>query len=106
MTNVDEAIAAIRAADEPRLRELVAIDPKLGAGRDTNGVSLLMLACYFRQQAMVSLLRSAAGDLDIFEAATLGDVNRLESLLDAEPALIQTWSADGFQAIHLASFFV
>jgi ankyrin repeat protein len=26
-------------------------------------------------------------------------------LLDAEPALIQAWSTDGFQAVHLASFF-
>ena len=64
-----------------------------------------MQARYQRRHAIVDLLRRQAGDLDIFEAAALGDTNRLRSLLRDHPDLVCTYSADGFTALHFASFF-
>jgi ankyrin repeat protein len=45
-----------------------------------------------------------AADLDVFDAAALGRVDRLRELLDAEPQLVQELSDDGFTALHLACF--
>jgi uncharacterized protein len=44
-------------------------------------------------------------DLDVFEAAAIGDVDRLRVLLDGEPALATAWSEDGFTPLHFAAFF-
>jgi uncharacterized protein len=49
--------------------------------------------------------RLAAGrELDIFDAAALGDADRVRALLDKDSALAQAWSDDGFTALHLAAF--
>ena len=45
------------------------------------------------------------GELDIFEAASLGDVARLADLLAGDPALALTRSDDDFTPLHYASFF-
>jgi ankyrin repeat protein len=48
---------------------------------------------------------AAERDLDVFEAAALGRVDRLRQLLDADPSLANAWAQDGFQPLGLASFF-
>jgi ankyrin repeat protein len=44
-------------------------------------------------------------ELDVFEAAALGDAARLREQLDANPALATTRSDDDFTALHYAAFF-
>lgn len=48
---------------------------------------------------------AAERDLDVFEAAALGRVDRLRQLLDADSSLANAWAQDGFQPLGLASFF-
>jgi uncharacterized protein YndB with AHSA1/START domain len=48
---------------------------------------------------------AAAGtQLDVFDAAALGQAERVRELLDAEPGLVDTLSDDGFTPLHLACF--
>ncbi len=103
MTN--EIFEAIRAGDSARVSSLLAADPATARARDQGGVSAIMQAIYQRRRTMVDLLRPHAGELDIFEAAALGDTIRLIALLRNHPDLVCTYSADGFTALHLASFF-
>jgi len=50
--------------------------------------------------------RLAAGrDLDVFEAAALGQVERLDILLDEDPSRASSVGEDGFHPLGLASFF-
>jgi uncharacterized protein len=44
------------------------------------------------------------GELDVFEAAAFGRVERLEQLVGDEPSLATAFSDDGFTALHLAAF--
>jgi len=46
-----------------------------------------------------------AAELDVFEAAALGEVERLRELLGADPTLAQARSDDDFTALHYAAFF-
>jgi uncharacterized protein len=64
-----------------------------------------MRAVYRFDVPTIEAIRERAGDLDVFEAAALGDEPRLRRLLDAEPALVSSYSADGFTALHFAAFF-
>jgi ankyrin repeat protein len=43
-------------------------------------------------------------DVDVFDAAALGDVDRLRQLLAQDSSLAQAWSDDGFTALHFAAF--
>ena len=101
----DEFFSAIHDNDRARVEQLLAADPKLAKSHNSNGVSALMQARYEGRHEIVELLRTKAGDTDIFEAATLGDVARLRELLTGSADLAKSYSADGFTALHLATFF-
>lgn len=100
----DAAFDAVRSGDLDALERVLAEDPAAAAARDGNGVSLLMLALYHRRDDLAG--RIAAGvELDLFEAAALGDAARVNALLDGGRAQVNDRSADGFTALHLAAFF-
>jgi uncharacterized protein len=100
-----ELFQAIHDDDRARVERLLATSPALAMARSESGVSALMQARYEGRREIVDLLRSSAGDLDVFEAATLGDLPRLRALLASDPRLAKAFSPDGFTALHLAAFF-
>jgi adenosylhomocysteine nucleosidase len=64
-----------------------------------------MLARYRLDRAVTDALLAADPDLDVFEAAALGYVDRLLARLDEDPGHATARSADGFTALHLAAYF-
>jgi uncharacterized protein len=100
-----DVFAAISADDKDRVRELIAQHPEVAHIRNQAGVSALIQARYENKLEIVTLLRKAAGDLDIFEAAALGEVTRLRNLLSDDRSLAKVYSSDGFTPLHLACFF-
>ena len=100
-----EMFDAIQAGDTARVTSLLTLDPASARARDEKGVSAIMQAVYHRRHAILDLLRRQTSELDIFEAAALGETNRLHLLLHDHPDLVCTYSADGFTPLHLASFF-
>jgi ankyrin repeat protein len=106
MASTSEGLfAAIEAGDADRVRAILAEDPALAAARDAAGVSALMQARYRFDPALVDAVRAHVRDLDVFEATSLGELDRLAALLDAAPSLAIAVSADGFTALHFAAFF-
>ena len=100
-----DIFAAITTDDKDRVRELIAQHPDVAHTRNQAGVSALMQARYENKLEIVALLQKTAGDLEIFEAAALGEVNRLRSLLFNDRGLAKAQSSDGFTPLHLACFF-
>jgi len=97
-------IEAIKAQDSGRVAALLAEQPELAEERGDDGVSPLMLAHYYGVDA--ELIRSARrSPLDVFEAATVGDLDRLRELLLAEAGLVTARSSDDTTALHFAAFF-
>jgi ankyrin repeat protein len=96
---------AIGDNDKAAVEELTRQNPDLAHARNPGGVSALLQARYEGRHEIVTVLRKAAGELDVFQAATLGDTSRLQHLLAGDPALAQAYSGDGFTALHLACFF-
>jgi ankyrin repeat protein len=66
--------------------------------------SPVLLALYEGRREDVDRLRAESGELDLFEASALGDVDRLRELLDAG-ADPNEFAPDGFFALGLACFF-
>jgi uncharacterized protein len=101
----DELLAAVKDGNGARVRELLTADPSLAEARDKSGVSALMLSKYHGAHDATAAIRSARAELDVFEAATLGDADRLHELLHEEPSLIDARSPDDATALHFAAFF-
>jgi uncharacterized protein len=68
-------------------------------------MSELMQALYQGKTGEAHAIAEARSDLDAFEAAAIGDVERLRALLDEDRSLANAWSEDGFTPLHFAAFF-
>jgi ankyrin repeat protein len=71
----------------------------------TGAPSPILEALYSGDRERAETLAAEADALDVFEAAALGDAERLERILADNPDLAEEWSSDGFTALHYASFF-
>src|SRR5438034_941036 len=101
----DDLFAAIDAGDVDRVGAMLDVDPSLAMARDHEGVSALLRARYRLDRALAEAVRARGAALEVCEAATFGDLDRLAVLLEADPGLTDRRSGDGFTALHLAAFF-
>ena len=104
-TPAEELITAVNTDDAVRVAELVATDPTLASSRDLGGVSAIMLSRYRFDRATTDALLAVDPDLDVFEATTLGYIDRLHERLEEDHWRARAYSADGFTALHFAGFF-
>jgi len=101
----EQFFSAIAEGDTGCLKALLDKNPPLAGAVNEAGLSALMFAAYHRQAGVIDTLRQSGPELDVFEAAAVGDTARLGALLAAEPAAAHKISGDGFTAAHLAAFF-
>ncbi|MGB7191009.1 MAG: ankyrin repeat domain-containing protein [Acidobacteriaceae bacterium] len=95
----------IRRGQNAELAAVVAEAPEAARARDAQGVSMLMWSVYTRQPEITGTLRPAAGELDVFEAAALGDCERLDAIVAGDAMQVWAVSPDGWAPLHLASAF-
>lgn len=100
----DELLAALDAGDAHAVEAIVRRDPsQLDA--TTGGVSVVRAACYRGHPEIGVQLVALGAGADAFDAAALGDAERLRVLVDDDPSLATAVAADGFTALHLAAWF-
>lgn len=105
MGSTERFFAAIEAGDADLVRSMAAAGPSLASARDEQGVSAVMRARYRFDPLLVDAVMSGDPTIDVFEAASLGYLERLRALLDDDPSLATAFSADGFTALHFPAFF-
>lgn len=105
MGAVDDLMAAVQARDLARVRGLLERDPGLIDARPADGTSPMLIAVYAGAAEIRELLLERGLELDVFEAAAVGRVDRLREILDAEGGLVHAYSGDGFTPLALAAFF-
>jgi ankyrin repeat protein len=96
---------SIKAGDIDAVRAAVKDDPSVAASRDDDGRSAVRAALYIHNQKLADVLLEAEPELDVFDAAAVGDVDRLGELLDGDADLIGAYSEDGYTPLHFAAFF-
>jgi uncharacterized protein len=121
---------AIKAGDAATVDSFLTARPAAAAASDASGLSALTVAAYYRQWPIVERILAAGPDLDIFEAAIVGDTDLVATRLDEaerdrqieletglpqdsapggepsdDPRPVNARSSDGFTALHLAAFF-
>jgi ankyrin repeat protein len=95
----------IRRGQSAELAAEVEARPELAEARDAQGVSALLWTVYTRQAEMRDFLRGRAPELDVFEAAALGDLPTLRAILDTDASAARSFSGDGWTPLHLAAAF-
>ncbi|HLN62441.1 MAG TPA: ankyrin repeat domain-containing protein [Symbiobacteriaceae bacterium] len=104
MTQAEEMIAAVKARDAARVQALLQQEPALAATPTDDG-SLLLTAVYYGAGEAAALIRRYLRDLTVWEAATVGDLDRLATLLEQEASLANAPGPGGMRPLHLAAFF-
>jgi uncharacterized protein len=105
MAQASDLIAAVDAGDAAAVSAMVAAEPSLASARGNDGVSALLHARYRSHRDVLDALLAADPDMDVFDAAALGHIDRLRHRLAEDPARARAYAADGFTALHLAAFF-
>ena len=100
----DEILEAVKKNENPRIIQLLKEQPSLADARDKDGVSVIFLALYRGNKQGAQEIASRKSELDIFEAAALGNVARLKAIVDRDPSLVKSYSPDGFTALALAAY--
>jgi ankyrin repeat protein len=95
---------AIKAGDAERVRALVDGDATL-LGVLENDVTPVLLAIYHGRRDIADLLVERGAPVSFGEACALGDAARVKEMLDADPSVLRSRSADGFPVLGLAIFF-
>src|SRR5687767_1438573 len=102
MSTETEIFEAIAADDLERVKKLASDDPEIGRAQDGQGISAVMQARYHGRTEIVDLLLSCELQLNVFEAAAMGRLERAAALIERDPELVRAWSLDGFTALHFA----
>jgi ankyrin repeat protein len=98
-------IQLIRNGETAEVAAAAEETPSLIASRDAQGVSAFLWSIYSQQPLIRDFLYAHLLELDIFEAAAMGDCARIEALLEHDPKILQQTSPDGWSPLHLAAAF-
>jgi len=100
-----EIFGALVTGDSATFKRLLGEHPELANARNETGDSLLMTAAYMGRRELFDLLIESGAGVGLFEASALGLAGRVQERLEDEPALVNSYSHDGWTPLHLASFF-
>jgi uncharacterized protein len=105
MDAIESMFRAVYADDLPRVKELLASDDALARCRNAERLSILQFAQFIHRPRVFQELINADPSLDVFEAASLSAIAVLQRHLEADPALVDAYSPEGFTALHLPSYY-
>jgi len=100
-----EFIDAATQGNVAKVKEMLQGDPSLAQSRDEKGLSVVLKATYYGKRDVVEALLASGVELNIFEAAATGQTDRVRALIEHDPALVNSYSPDGFAPLSLAAFF-
>jgi ankyrin repeat protein len=99
-------IEAVEAGDADEVERLLNADTQLAWAQGDAGVSGILIAAYHGHMDIAQEIGAVKEpDIDIFEAAVLGEVQRVSELIEQFPEVVSESSPDGYTALQLAAFF-
>jgi ankyrin repeat protein len=105
MTTAQDFLAAVQAGNIAEVTQRLDAEPALVNARDENGLSAVLTAAYYQEPDIARLLVQRGAELNVFEACAVGELPRVQALLERQPDLINAYAPDGFQPLGLAAFF-
>jgi RNA polymerase sigma factor (sigma-70 family) len=103
--NVMQILTAAKSGDVAKVKTLLEQDPRLLTAKDRLGNTALIMAVDSGHQEVAELLLSSGLQPDIYEAAAIGKTDLVSTLGQAQPALLDSYSPEGFSPLALAAHF-
>jgi ankyrin repeat protein len=100
-----DILSAIRGGEVDAALAAIEEDPHAIRVRDGAGLSPVQLAAYEGWWDLVDAMLAKRPKLDPFEAAIVGDLDRVRELITEDHMLLWKRSPDGYTMLHLAAFF-
>jgi len=100
----EDLFAAIKNGDRTELKRILEADPRAAGAIGPDGTSAVLAAVYRGDQDAVAALRATGVELNVFEAAAVGDADRVKHLLRTKAANATDYNTDGFHPLGLAAF--
>jgi len=100
----EEFLEAIKNGDRTKIEHLLETNPSLARTKTSTGVSATVFALYNRNAQLAATIAGKKGKLDIFEAASLGQLTQVKDLIRHNSSLLNSYSADGFTPVALAAY--
>ncbi len=105
MSNDETFFDAIKQGKRESVSELLTTQPELANAHTTDGLSAALLATYYGQPEIAKLIVERGATLNLFEAASVGQIATVKAILSAQPDLINSYAPDGFFPLALAAYF-
>ncbi|MBA3873084.1 MAG: ankyrin repeat domain-containing protein [Anaerolineae bacterium] len=105
MSNNETFFEAIKQGNRQTVSDLLIAQPDLANARSADGLSAALLATYYGHPDIAKLIVEHGANLNLFEAASVGQLATVQSILTAQPDLINSYAPDGFFPLALAAFF-
>ncbi len=101
----EELFTAIQQGDADSITKILDADTGLINVLDPDGNSALLIATYTGRREIFELLLQRGAGVNLFEASALGLREKVVDHVERDPALINSYSHDGWTPLHLAAFF-
>jgi uncharacterized protein len=100
----DEFFESLQKGDKTKINHFLATNPELANSKAKNGVSAILQAYYYGHPEIAQAIAEKKKNLDIFEAAALGKLDRVKNLITSDNSQGSSYSPDGFTALALAAY--
>lgn len=110
----DALVEAVRAKDASKMSSILDKEPALASARTAKGVSMVILAATqlrdeetfvcTRENPMLQAILAHRPELDVFDAAMVGDERRVAALIAADPGRVTALHPLGWRPLHFAAF--
>ena len=101
----EELFRAIKEGKVQEVRLMLERNGTLANARNSQGMSAVTVATYYRQSEIGNVLIAKGAKLDLFEASMTGKIDIVRDLISRKQIGADAYSSDGFSALHLAAFF-
>lgn len=101
---MSELTQAIQRGDGAEVSRLLDADPSL-LDSSENNVSAVLLAVYHGKPEIARMFLHRGHTPTFHEACALGETERVRSMLEKDPSLLDSRSPDGYPPVGLAIFF-
>ncbi|MBS1531287.1 MAG: ankyrin repeat domain-containing protein [Bacteroidetes bacterium] len=95
----------IASGDLEKITALLEQNPALAKAKTSQGVSPLMLSCYYKKPDVTALILKYVDELSLFEASAAGKFDVVAHLLYIHPDAVDDFADDGFTPLGLACYF-
>ncbi|CAG7632225.1 hypothetical protein PAESOLCIP111_03359 [Paenibacillus solanacearum] len=100
-----EMLDAVKSKSLDKVKQLLAMDATLKNAAAENGQTAILTAAYSRASDIQELLLHSGAELNLFEAAAVGQTARVRELSEADAGLVNSHSFDGYTPLGLAAHF-